>query len=919
LISMHENEFDVPFFRENDFVRKRCQICGSYYWTQDHESANCGDAPCQDYTFIGNSPVNKSYTVAAIRRKFLEFFEKNDHTIIQPYPVIARWRDDVFLVGASIFDFQPYVTDGVLPPPANPLVISQPCLRFTDIDNVGPTAGRHLSIFEMGGAHAFNYPDKSIYWKDQTIRYHHELLTKDLGVKSELVNYKEHFWSGGGNAGPDVEASVNGLEISTLVFMVYKTVGDQLVEMPIKTVDTGYGMERWSWLSQGSPSGFHAIYGSVLDKIMEYADISIDLKLIVESTRFSGKMSVETLDDKLVARRKVAELLGMDWKELDKLLTPIESAYAVADHTKSLAFMLAEGVVPSNVREGYLTRLLFRRTYRMLRLLGIEDRLPDILDLQISLWGEDFPNLKHMRSEILEALDVEERKYRRTLERGGELVKRMAIDLKSEGKKEIPQDTLIQLYDSQGLVPDIVKEIGEREEMEVKIPSNFFGMVAKRHLSATPPQESTLIKELKENVSSLPATRILYYEDPYMTEFEAKVIASFDGKYVVLDQTCFYSEGGGQMADHGTLTFERGSMNVVDVQKAGNVIVHVIEGEPLNVGEAVKGKIDWDRRVSLMRHHTATHILIGAARRVLGEHAWQSGAQKDVDRSRLDISHYQHLSKDEIDQIEKLAFEVVTKNMPVETMWMPREKAERAYGFRLYQGGAVPGREIRVVKTGDWDVEACGGTHCRQTGEVGLIKILRAERIQDGVERLIFVAGIPALKAIKEQEALLTRTAEILKTTPDKMEKVASDIVSEKQILAKQVEELRAEATTREAQELLAGSKKIGKLKLVTSKKTSGTEDELIMLSSKVVEVEPSTVCLLVLVKETVRIFVAAGKQAMKVGVNAGELAKKLAEIVGGGGGGKPYFGQGGGTYVEKADKVLTAVKGLLAEKQRSR
>jgi len=916
---MHEDEFDVPFFRENDFARKRCQICGSYFWTQDHESVNCGDAPCQDYTFIGNSPVNESYSVAEIRRKFLEFFEKNGHTIIQPYPVIARWRDDVFLVGASIFDFQPYVTDGILPPPANPLVVSQPCLRFTDIDNVGPTAGRHLSIFEMGGAHAFNYPDKSVYWKDQTIRYHHELLTKDLGVNSELVNYKEHFWSGGGNAGPDVEACVNGLEISTLVFMVYRTGGDQLVEMPIKTVDTGYGIERWAWLSQGSPSGFHAIYGSVLDKIMGYAGISIDRKLIVESTRFSGKMSVETLDDKLVARRKVAELLGMDWKELDKLLTPIESAYAVADHTKSLAFMLAEGVVPSNVREGYLTRLLIRRTYRILRLLNIEDRLPDIFDLQISLWGEDFPNLKHMRSEILEALEVEEKKYQRTLERGSELVKHMATELKSEGKKQIPQDTLIQLYDSHGLVPEIVKEIGEREEMEVKIPSNFFGMVAKRHLSATPPQESTLIKELKEKVTSLPPTRMLYYEDVYRTEFEAKVIASFDERQVVLDQTCFYSEGGGQMADHGTLRFERGTANVIDVQKAGNVIVHIVESETPNVGDAVKGKIDWDRRISLMRHHTATHILIGAARRVLGEHAWQSGAQKDVDRSRLDISHYRHLTEDEVHEIENLAFEVVTKNMPVETMWMPREKAERLYGFRLYQGGAVPGREIRVVKVGDWDVEACGGTHCKQTGEVGLIKILRAERIQDGVERLIFVAGLPALKAIRDQEASLIRTTQILKTTPEKIEKAASDLVSERQTLAKQVEEFRAEATDREARILLTDMKKVGRLKLVASKRTSGTEDDLIMLSSKVVEAERSTVCVLVLVKETVRIFVAAGKQAIKAGVDAGELAKKLAEIVGGGGGGKPYFGQGGGTDVKKADEVLIAVKRLLARKKRSR
>jgi alanyl-tRNA synthetase len=192
-----------------------------------------------------------------MRSHFLEFFAANGHTKIRPYPIVARWRDDVYLVGASIYDFQPYVTEGIMPPPANPLVISQPSIRFTDIEAAGLTAGRHGTIFEMGGAHAFNYPNNEIYWKDQTVRYHHQLLTDVMGVPSEAVSYKEHFWSGGGNAGPDLEAIVSGLEISTLVFMQYKVQGDQLTQLPIRTVDTGYGIERWAWLSTGSPSGFH--------------------------------------------------------------------------------------------------------------------------------------------------------------------------------------------------------------------------------------------------------------------------------------------------------------------------------------------------------------------------------------------------------------------------------------------------------------------------------------------------------------------------------------------------------------------------------------------------------------------------------------------------------------------------------------
>ncbi|MEM4246571.1 MAG: alanine--tRNA ligase-related protein, partial [Candidatus Bathyarchaeia archaeon] len=393
-----ENEFAIPFFLSNGFTRKRCASCGSYYWTQDSESRDCGDAPCHIYTFIGSPPTRGSYSVSDMRRKFIRFFEKNGHTPIDPYPVIARWRDDVYLVGASIFDFQPYVTDGVLPPPANPLVVSQPCLRFTDLDNVGPTAGRHLVIFEMGGAHAFNYPDREIYWKDETIRYHHELLTGELGVKSEAVNYKEHFWSGGGNAGPDVEACVAGLEISTLVFMSYKTSNGSLIEMPIKTVDTGYGIERWAWLSQGSPSGFHAIYPELIDILVRQAGVSEDKRLIAEATKLSGAMNFETVKDRVEAKRAIAAKIGLTYEQLESLLRPMEHIYAVADHTKALAFMLSEAVTPSNVEEGYLARLLIRRCLRTLKLLGLEGRLPEIMSLQIDKWSRDFPRLREMRS-----------------------------------------------------------------------------------------------------------------------------------------------------------------------------------------------------------------------------------------------------------------------------------------------------------------------------------------------------------------------------------------------------------------------------------------------------------------------------------------------------------------------------------------
>ncbi|MGA3059543.1 MAG: alanine--tRNA ligase [Candidatus Bathyarchaeia archaeon] len=917
-------DYALSFFKDEGFVRKHCPKCGEYYWTQNPEQETCGESSsdeCGYYTFINNPATKKTFSLSEMREAFLSFFEKNGHTRIKPYPVVARWRKDIYLTHASIIDFQPYVTEGISPPPANPLVISQPSIRLTDISNTGPTFGRHLTIFEMGGAHAFNYPDKEIYWKDETVRFHQRFATEVLGIKSEEVIYKEGVWIGGGNAGPDVECIVRGLEVGTLVFMQFKVVGDDFIELPIRTVDTGYGIDRFAWISQGVSSAFQAIYGKMLDKIYSMAGITnIDNDFLSIVAKYSGLVSVDKNANRMVTRRRVAELTGIDLQTLEKVLVPIENAWAVTDHTKTLSFMLSEGVVPSNIQEGYLARLLFRRVYRLMRTLNMEPaKLYDIVDLQIDYWSKDFPHIREMQNEIIEMLKVEEEKFEDTLKRGADMVKRIASDLKAEGICKLPMDTLTELYDSHGLPPEIVKQAAEEEGVQVELPENFYTLVAKRHMQATKPveeEETPAEKTLEKVAEGLQGTEQLYYADTYMREFDAKVLKIINDKYVVLDRTCFYPEGGGQPADHGWLTVGTSKFDVIDTQKIGKVIVLKLSTSPtFKEGSTVHGILDWDRRYALMKAHTVTHLINGAARRVLGEHVWQSGTQKGLETSRLDISHYRRLSSEEVHKIEMLANGAIAANMKVETTWLPRNEAEAQYGFRLYQGGAVPGKDIRVVKTGDWDVEACAGTHLGSTLEVGFVKIVYTERVQDGVERLGYAVGLEALKAMQNQENILWKVSEILAAPVEKLDKTAEKIVKELKEANVEKRKLIKELTEKESSVGQANKceETVEANGIAIVKRDFGDVidvNRMVQTAAEVIKRNEATVTLFYGSDgKTCRLMVMAGKTAVQKGVVASKIIKEVAPIFGGGGGGRANFAQGGGTKPEKLQEALKAAE----------
>jgi alanyl-tRNA synthetase len=905
--------FNIELFGEKGFERKRCPTCGRFFWTLNPEIELCGDQPCVEYSFLGNPPVQSSLKLTDIRETFLSFFEEHGHERIGRYPVVARWRDDVFLVGASIYDFQPWVTSGTVPPPANPLTISQPSIRLTDIDNVGRT-GRHLTEFEMMAHHAFNFDDKEIYWNNRTVELCFDLFTERIGIPPDKLTFIEDLWRGGGNAGEDFEVLVDGCEIATLVFMQYKVQNGDLVPMSTRVVDTGYGLQRILWLTKGTPTIYDAIFGDVLDFLRGEIGLGRpEEQIFLEASKLSGQMELSSKESISKLRAKIASRIEIEPDELESLMHPHELVYAIADHTHALIFMMGDGVVPSNVGAGYLARLLIRKSLRYFRELGLELPLRELVSCQIQTLSLDFPEFKEIADEILEIVDVEEDRHRQVLRRGEVLVKRVTKDLRAKKTSNIPTERLVEFYDSHGLTPGFVKDIAEEQGVQVSIPEDFYAQVAARHEKPKPEvEEETTFKDLSEKISGIPPTKLLFYEDPYLNSFSAKVLKVIDDGWVVLDQTAFYSEGGGQPADYGIIKSAQGEGKVGNTQRIGNIILHLMKDSIPAVGETVSCLVDWDRRKKLMRSHTATHIVNGAARRVLGQHVWQCGAQKGLDVNRLDITHHKHLDAEQVKEIEMTANSFLVTNTPINVSFVPREEAEQKYGFRLYQGGAVPGREIRVVQIGDWEVEACGGTHCRSTGEVGLIKLLRSERIQDGVERLVYAVGPSAVELIQERDMLLETASSLLGVPVLKVDSALESVLNVNRKTERRLKQVEGELSRLLASSLLEGAEEVSGIKLITYSRSLEDIDFLIDLGGELSQREPKAVSVLFAVGETARVIVTVGDAAVNSGIHAGKLAEILSKSLGGGGGGKADFGQGGGPNVELVSKISSSLEELI-------
>ncbi len=760
-----EKFYPINVLKAEGFYRKRCKICGRWFWTTDPDREVCGDSKCiSGFNFISNTPAKKGMSYVELWKEFKHFFEKRGYEAIKRYPVVARWNPSVEFTIASIVDFQPYVVNGTVKPPANPLVVPQPCLRFNDIDNVGLT-GSHFTSFVMIGQHAFMPPEK--YDQEKYFQDIHDWLVHGMKIPKDEIIYHEDAWAGGGNGGASLEFFSRGLELGNQVYTMYDFSKGKIEQLKLKVLDMGAGQERMAWFSQGKATAYDTTFPKVINYITSATGIKIDQEFRKEFLHYAPLLNVDEVDNIAKAWKNVANAMNMSVQELKQKALNSQKIYSIAEHTRSLLFAISDGLLPSNVGGGYNLRVIFRRAYRFYSSLPQFDFLK-LFELHAKELKFQYPELQDSVEEVQDIIEEEIKKYKETKKKHHEIIAKL---------DKVDVEKLITLYDSYGITPD---EIKNETNLDFEIPPNFYKLVAERH-----EKKQELLATKKKLPFDLPEieTKILYYDDWKLISFSAKVlfVKHHEGKtYIVPDKSAFYPTSGGQMHDKGWVVFNNKKYEIIDGIKYNNAIVLVIKGEiDIKINDEFKCEIDFEHRKQLTQHHTATHLLNGVVREMYGNHIWQHSASKTIEKAKLDLTHHKMFTNEEIKKIEQKVLNYIAKDLKVEKLLMERDEAEKEFGFRIYQGGAVPGKLLRIVKivkeNGILDVEACGGTHLNSLSELEDFKIIDVKKPQDGIVRFEFVAGNAAkqlkLNAFKLAKELIDLMNDFVKIEDSSFDK----------------------------------------------------------------------------------------------------------------------------------------------------
>lgn len=744
-----EKFFATDVLKEKGFTRSQCSKCGLYFWSKE-EREICGEPECgEGYTFINDSPTEEKLTHTESWKLFEAFMEERGYASIDRYPVVARWRDDVEFTGASIYCFQPYVVSGEAEPPANELIIPQPSLRFNDVDNVGIT-GRHYTNFTMIGQTCFQPEEK--YDQDRYFRDMFEFATQALGIPEEKLILHEDSWGGGGNLGACMEFFVDGLELFNQVYMFYKQTPEGYEELDLKVLDMGMGHERITWISRGTETSYESVMPETLEKMKDRTGLETDQEMWEKFLPYSSELNIDEVEDIDEKWEEIAEKIGVNVNELKDEIKPAAALYSIAEHSRALNFALADGKIPSNSGGGHNLRMIYRRAQDFIEKYGWDLKMTEVARWNAEELEPMFPELLDSIDSIQEILEVEKEKYDRAREK--------AIEKLEEINETPSLNEMIELYESHGVSPEMMEEHG------FEVPEDFYTQLSEKDEAMTEIEEDFDVEGIND-------TEKLYYDnrEPYREDgetkhfdFKASIEAIIDDEWIVLDRTMFYPQGGGQMHDVGKIN----DFQVEDVQKQSGVVLHRVPNHELEEGKTVKGVVNGEKRKQLTQHHSTTHMVNAAAREIFGEHIYQAGAKKDLEKGRLDITHYEKPERETVREIEASVREIIREDHSINVIELPKSEAEQKYGFRIYQGGAPPGNEIRLIAIEDLDIEACGGTHLVSTGNAGEFYITDVNRIQDGVIRLEYKAGEAAEEYIEEMSEILEESCDILEADTDK-------------------------------------------------------------------------------------------------------------------------------------------------------
>ncbi|KAJ52816.1 alanyl-tRNA synthetase [Clostridium tetanomorphum] len=867
-----------------------------------------------------------------IREAYLKFFESKEHLRLGSFPLVPKNDNSLLLINAGMAPLKPYFT-GVQTPPKKRITTCQKCIRTGDIENVGKTS-RHGTFFEMLGNFSFGdyFKNEIIPWawefvtdilklpKDKlyvTIYLDddeaYEIWTKSTDIDPARIfrlGKEDNFWEiGQGPCGPcsEIHFDRGAGKITTLEEFVKAGDEDKVVEfwnlvftqfdkdedgnynrLAHPNIDTGMGLERMATIMQGKQSIFEVdTIRAILDEISKVSGVEY-------------------------GKNKISDI----------------SLRVITDHVRSVTFMISDGILPSNEGRGYVLRRLLRRAARHGRLLGIKNTfLYNICDVVIKNSSEAYPELKEKEEYIKKVIKLEEERFAETIDGGIQILNEYIHDLEKEGKKVLQGDKAFKLYDTYGFPLELTQEILEEKNIEVDIKAFNKEMEEQRRRARAARGESNYMGAEDTVLNKLPKELETIFVGYDSLKEDSKVSLIVNGEefvdylnsgeegVVVVEKTPFYAEMGGQIGDTGIIVGKDGKAQVTGCKKniAGKVLhfVKVIEGKILK-DETVTLEVEALRRNKIRKNHTATHMLHTALKTVLGEHVAQSGSFVDDERLRFDFSHFQGLTKEELKEVERLVNEKIMEVCNVETKVMDIEEAKKSGATALFDDKYT--EEVRVVCIGDFSKELCGGTHVKNSGEIGLFKIISESGVAAGIRRIEAVTGVNAINYIEEKENILNNVADVLRCgEKDIINKVNSQIVEMKN-KDKEINELKAKLASGAEDELLNNIKEVNGVKLVTGALKDIDGNALRDLADKLRDKIGEGLVVLGSVNEGKVQFVAmASKEAVSKGAHCGKIIKEVATIAGGGGGGRPDMAQAGGKLPEKLEEAMGKVESIMA------